>query len=166
MEKENYRKRIIDEKIGVYLETFGAVCLEGPKWCGKTSTCEQAANSVYEVADPSGNFQNRRLAEIDPLAVLDGDKPRLIDEWQEVPAIWDAVRFAVDKADANGQFLLSGSSTPKRKGIYHSGAGRIARLRMNTMSLYETGDSSGIVSLASLVDKCPETKFTGETKTG
>ena len=164
MENKNYRKRIIDEKLKTYLETFGAVCLEGPKWCGKTWTCEQTARSEFEVADPSGDFQNRKLAEMDPKAILEGESPRLIDEWQEVPAIWDAVRFDVDKSEKVGKYLLSGSSTPKRKGIRHSGAGRIARLRMNTMSLYETGDSSGIVSLASLPDSAPKTVLTGERR--
>ena len=109
MLNKDYRKRIVDEKIKQYLEVFGAICIEGPKWCGKTWTCENVAGSKYEVADPSGGFQNRKLAEIDPSGILEGDSPRLIDEWQEVPGIWDAVRFAVDKIPEPGQFLLTGS---------------------------------------------------------
>lgn len=164
MKNINYKKRLIDGKLKTYLETFGAVCIEGPKWCGKTWTCKQAAESEFKVADPIGNFQNRHLAEIDPSAILEGKTPRLIDEWQEVPAIWDAVRFDVDQSETVGKYLLSGSSTPKRKGIHHSGAGRIARLRMNTMSLYESGKSSGIVSLATLVDNPPKATLTGEVQ--
>lgn len=162
MEKRNYHPRLIDRKIAQYLDTFGAVCVEGPKWCGKTWSCENICSSEYEVADPAGDFQNRKLAEMDPAAILEGSAPRLIDEWQEVPAIWDAVRFAVDQSNELGLYLLTGSSTPKRKGIHHSGAGRISRVRMNTMSLYETGDSSGIISLKEMVDQPVKMTLTGE----
>ncbi|MCF0187653.1 MAG: ATP-binding protein, partial [Bacteroidaceae bacterium] len=162
MINKDYRERIIDKKIKQWLDIFGAICVEGPKWCGKTWTCENVAGSKYEVADPAGNFQNRQLAEIDPSGVLEGDTPRLIDEWQEVPGIWDAVRFAVDKIPEPGKFLLTGSSTPKRKGVHHSAAGRIARLQMSTMTLYESGDSCGLVSLLDLVDSSPKMVLTGD----
>ena len=164
MVNKDYRERIVDDKIKQFLEVFGAICIEGPKWCGKTWTCDNVAKSKYEVADPAGNFQNRKLAEIDPSGILEGDSPRLIDEWQEVPGIWDAVRFAVDKIPEPGQFLLTGSSTPKRKGVHHSAAGRIARIRMTTMSLYESGDSSGCISLSGLVDSSPKMTLTGEVE--
>ena len=150
MEHENYMPRIIDSKIEEYLRTFGAVCVEGPKWCGKTWTSSYHSKSEIFIGDPAGNFQNRRLAEMSPALVLGGEKPRLIDEWQEVPPIWDAVRYHVDQSSQKGQFILTGSATPNHKGILHSGAGRIAKLRMRPMSLYESGDSSGVVSLEKL----------------
>ena len=105
MNRAEYKPRIIDATVEKYLRTFGAVCLEGPKWCGKTWTSAEHANSEFYVGDPTGNFQNRRLAEMDPSLVLGGDAPRLIDEWQEVPALWDAVRFEVDKSGEKGRFL-------------------------------------------------------------
>lgn len=150
MQKQNYRPRIIDRTVEEYLATFGAVCLEGPKWCGKTWTSSYHSKSEIYLGDPAGNFQNRQLAELSPALVLDGDAPRLIDEWQEVPPIWDAVRHRVDQSAQKGQFILTGSATPNHKGILHSGAGRIAKLRMRPMSLYESGDSSGQVSLEKL----------------
>ena len=150
MDHENYMPRIIDNKIEEYLKTFGAVCVEGPKWCGKTWTSSYHSKSAIFIGDPAGNFQNRKLAEMSPALVLGGEKPRLIDEWQEVPPIWDAVRYHVDQSSQKGQFILTGSATPNHKGILHSGAGRIAKLRMRPMSLYESGDSSGIVSLEKL----------------
>lgn len=150
MDKQNYMPRIIDAKIDEYLKAFGAVCVEGPKWCGKTWTSSYHSKSEVFIGDPAGNFQNRQLAELSPALVLDGETPRLIDEWQEVPPIWDAVRHKVDQTARKGQFILTGSATPNHKGILHSGAGRIAKLRMRPMSLYESGDSSGEVSLERL----------------
>ena len=147
MDKEKYIHRIIDNKISEYLQTFGAICIEGPKWCGKTWTSSYHSNSSIFLGDPAGNFQNRKLAEMSPDLILDGDFPRLIDEWQEVPPVWDAVRYKVDQIPQKGQYILTGSATPNHKGIMHSGAGRIAKLRMRPMSLYESGDSSGRVSL-------------------
>lgn len=147
MDKEKYIHRIIDNKISEYLQTFGAICIEGPKWCGKTWTSSYHSNSSIFLGDPAGNFQNRKLAEMSPDLILDGDFPRLIDEWQEVPPVWDAVRYKVDQVPQKGQYILTGSATPDHKGIMHSGAGRIAKLRMRPMSLYESGDSSGRVSL-------------------
>lgn len=148
--REGYMPRIIDARIGRMLKTFGAVCVEGPKWCGKTWTSMNHSNSEFNVGDKSNNFQNRTLARIDPDMVLQGERPLLIDEWQEVPILWDAVREEVDRENTKGRFILTGSSTPKTKGIMHSGAGRIGTVRMRTMSLFETGDSDGSVSLREL----------------
>lgn len=152
MNTVEYKSRLIDKKIDAYLSSFGAICIEGPKWCGKTMTALYHSKSEIFIGDPSGNFQNRNLARIAPDIVLEGETPRLIDEWQEVPSLWDAVRYKVDQASEKGMFILTGSSTPNHKGILHSGAGRIARIRMRTMSLYESGDSSGKVSLQKLCD--------------
>jgi len=145
-----YKSRLIDRKIAEYLSVFGAVCIEGPKWSGKTWSALNQSESVFYLDDPVGNFSNRTKTKLDPKFALEGSVPHLIDEWQEVPEIWDAVRFVVDQKGEKGQFLLTGSATPKRKGVHHSGVGRIATVRMQTMSLYETGDSSGMVSLQDL----------------
>ena len=115
MKNERYRPRIIDEQVEKYLSVFGAVCIEGPKWCGKTWTSSWHANSEVYIGDPAGNYQNRRLAQMEPNMVLTGEAPRLIDEWQEVPPLWDAVRYAVDQRGKKGQFILTDSATPKRK---------------------------------------------------
>ncbi len=163
MKQKEYKPRIIDERVEEYLNTFGAVCIEGPKWCGKTWTSRFHSESEYLVGDPENNFQNRNLAEMSPSLPLKGKTPRLIDEWQEVPPIWDAVRYEVDKRGEKGQFILTGSSTPKKKGILHSGAGRIGRLRMRTMSLYESGRSSGSVSLKELCDGKINAVLNGDT---
>lgn len=151
-DKSEYKRRVIDTTIETYLEVSGAVCIEGPKWCGKTWTSAFHSNSEFLVGDPTNNFSNRQLAELNPSLILQGETPRMIDEWQEVPSIWDATRAEVDKRHKKGQIILTGSSTPKTKGIMHTGSGRIVRLRMNTMSLYESGDSSGKVSLKELCD--------------
>lgn len=162
MDKEKYRPRLIDRQIQRHLSAFGAVCIEGPKWCGKTWTSSFHSNSEIFMGDPAGNFQNRKLAELNPSMILDGETPRLIDEWQEVPSIWDAVRYRVDQNPQKGQYLLTGSATPNHKGILHSGAGRIAKLRMRPMSLFESGDSSGKISLAALCQGTIEPVMTGE----
>ena len=162
-DKTKYKARIMDDEVQKYLDTFGAVCIEGPKWCGKTWISSYHAKSEFLIADSSNNFQNRRLAEMSPSVVLEGETPRLIDEWQEVDAIWDAVRYTVDQRGKKGQFILTGSSTPKKKeNRVHSGAGRIGKLRMRTMSLYESGDSSGKISLKELCDGKILTTLTGE----
>lgn len=134
--KELYKPRIIDAQVDTYLENFGAIRIEGPKWCGKTWTSSYHSNTELLVGDPAGNFQNRHLAEIAPSLILEGETPRLIDEWQEVPSIWDAVRYEVDRRGKKAQFILTGSSTLNRKGVMHSGAGRIGKLRMRTMSFF------------------------------
>ncbi len=161
-EQSKYKPRIIDKTVAKYLSTFGAVCIEGPKWCGKTWTSSHHSNSEFLIGDPANNFQNRNLAEMSPSLVLEGETPRLLDEWQEVPPIWDAVRYTVDRRAEKGQFILTGSSTPKRKGVLHSGAGRIGKLRMRTMSLYESGESSGAVSLEDLCNGKLTPALTGE----
>ena len=167
VDKKKYKARIMDEQVQKYLDTFGAVCIEGPKWCGKTWISSYHAKSEFLIADSSENFQNRRLAEMAPAMVLEGETPRLIDEWQEVDAIWDAVRYVVDRRGKTGQFILTGSSTPKRReNRVHSGAGRIGKLRMRTMSLYESGDSSGKVSLKDLCEGKIDTGLTCEAKLG
>lgn len=162
MDRQNYMPRIIDRQVEEYLSAFGAVCIEGPKWCGKTWTSSYHSRSEIYIGDPAGNFQNRQLAELSPALVLEGETPRLIDEWQEVPPLWDAVRYQVDQNPQKGQFILTGSATPNHKGILHSGAGRIARLRMRPMSLWESGDSSGKVSLQSLCHGEMTPAMTGE----
>ena len=160
--KEKYMPRIIDAAVERYLATIGAVCIEGPKWCGKTWTSSYHSRSEFLVGNPDNNYQNRALAEMSPSLVLEGETPRLIDEWQEVPPLWDAVRYTVDQRGKKGQFILTGSATPKRKGVLHSGAGRIGKLRMRTMSLYESGDSSGKVSLKELCEGKLTPSITGE----
>lgn len=162
MNKENYKARLIDETVDNYLEAFGAVCIEGPKWCGKTWTSSYHSNSEIYIGSSEGNFQNRTLAQMSPSLVLEGETPRLIDEWQEAPALWDAVRYHVDQNQKKGQFILTGSATPKKEGRLHSGAGRIARLRMRPMSLYESGQSSGDISLRDICNNEIKEKFTGE----
>lgn len=162
-DRQKYKARIMDEQVERYLQTFGAVCIEGPKWCGKTWISSYHANSEFLIADSTNNFQNRHLAELSPDLVLEGETPRLIDEWQEVEAIWDAVRYTVDRRGEKGQFILTGSSTPKvKEQRVHSGAGRIGRLRMRTMSLYESGDSSGKISLEQLCEGNMTPAMTGD----
>lgn len=153
MKMNKYRNRIVDNTIEKYLKLFGAICIEGPKWCGKTWTSRYHSNSEFLVGDPNGNFSNRSFAEMEPYSVLKGETPRLIDEWQEVPLLWDATRSFVDNNDEKSQIILTSSSTPQIKGILHSGTGRIKNIRMNTMSLYESGDSTGIISLKDLCEK-------------
>lgn len=162
MEREDYRPRLIDNIIDSYLEAFGAVCVEGPKWCGKTWTSSYHCKSEIMLGNPDGNFQNRQLAQMSPSLVLEGETPRLIDEWQEVPQLWDAVRYKVDQSGNKGQFILTGSATPNHKGILHSGAGRIAKLRMRPMSLFESGNSSGDISLKDICEGRIEHKISGE----
>lgn len=162
MKNPEYKPRIADEEIDENLKAFSAVSIDGPKWCGKTWAAEHAASSEIKIGDPTGNFQNRRLAEMNPSLVLDGERPHLIDEWQEVPSLWDAVRAKSDENRQKGKFILTGSSTPRRKGIMHSGAGRIARIHMHTMSLYENGESSGEISLQDICDQKAPDVMTGE----
>ncbi len=160
--RKEYRRRIIDSTIETYLSVSGGISIDGPKGCGKTRTAAHHAGSVYPVGNPGNEHSKRKLAELQPCLVLRGDTPRLIDEWQEVPELWDAVRMEIDSRNRKGQFILTGSSTPKRKGIMHSGVGRIACLRMDTMSLYETGDSSGLISLGDICNGELEMTLTGE----
>ncbi len=147
---DGYIERIIDSSIERLLRIYGAVCIEGPKWSGKTWTSRNHSSSASFLGDPAGNFKNRMLAELDPALVLEGEQPRLIDEWQTVPPIWDAVRYKVDETGRKGQFILTESSTPVLKGILHGGTGRIGKITMRTMSLYEMGKSTGDVSIMDL----------------
>lgn len=162
MIKSEYLPRLVDPMVERYLRVFNAVCVEGPKWCGKTWTSSYHCNSEFLVGAAEGNFQNKRLAEMSPSVVLEGETPRLLDEWQEVPPLWDAVRAETDKRAKKGQFIMTGSSTPNYKGVLHSGAGRIGRLRMYPMSLYESHDSSGKVSLQALCNGEAPSAMTGE----
>lgn len=147
-----YKNRIIDKEIEENLKIFGAVCIEGPKWCGKTWTSRFHSNSEYLVGDSKNNFANKKLAMVSVNSIFDGEKPRLIDEWQEVPEIWDAVRSIVDKDKEKGKFILTGSTVVDKNRIMHSGAGRIARIKMQTMSLFESSKSSGKVSLKNICE--------------
>ena len=150
---EKYRKRIADDLLQDKLHSKGAVLIEGTKWCGKTTTALQAAKSVLNMDKPSELENNIRLSEIDPSILLDGDCPRLIDEWQIAPRLWDAIRYEVDRRGKMGQFILTGSAVPvDSKSITHSGTGRFSWLKMRPMSLYESEESSGEVSLADLFE--------------
>lgn len=146
-----YRPRVLDSLLKRKLEGIGAVLLEGPKLCGKTTTAEQFANSVLYMANPEDREENIQMASIRPSLLLKGETPRLIDEWQLAPKLWDAVRFEVDHRAKTGQFILTGSAVPAdRSSIFHTGTGRVAWLRMRTMSLFESGESNGQVSLSRL----------------
>lgn len=150
----NYRPRIADKLLENKLKGMGAVLVEGAKWCGKTTTGEQHAASVLYMDNPKDRTSNIQMVKINPDFLLYGATPRLIDEWQIAPELWDAVRFAVDHRDEDGQFILTGSVTPLSdeddEKIHHSGVGRIARLRMRPMTLWESGDSTGEISLGVL----------------
>lgn len=148
---KNYRKRIADNILQRKLEGKGAVLIEGPKWCGKTTTAEQIANSVLYMDDPESKAQNITMAELNPKRLLKGNAPRLIDEWQLAPKLWDAIRFEIDHRGSLGQFVLTGSAVPPdTKDIAHSGTGRFTWLTMRPMSLFESGESTGEVSLKHL----------------
>ena len=151
---KEYRKRIADDILSRKLEGKGAVLIEGPKWCGKTTTAEQIAASILYMDDPEKKEQNISMSELNPKRLLKGETPRLIDEWQLAPKLWDAIRFEVDHRRELGQFLLTGSAVPvDTKEITHSGTGRFTWLTMRPMSLYESGDSTGDVSLKDLFEE-------------
>lgn len=155
---KKYYPRIVDKVLELYLKAFGAVVIKGPKWSGKTTTAEQKANSVLKLQDPDLSENYLALADFKPSLLLEGDTPRLIDEWQMAPVLWDAVRNAVDQRQKTGQFILTGSTVVDRSKMMHSGTGRIAQMPMSTMSLFEYGESNGTVSLNSLFANEP---FTG-----
>lgn len=163
MEIKNYKKRIVDEKIERYLKLFGAICIEGPKYCGKTWAGRNHAKSESLLYVKTGGSSNEvELAKISPEIVLEGEKPKLIDEWQEATNLWDEIRYDVDRTGLKGQYILTGSSTPKREGISHSGAGRFGKIQLRTMSLFESGDSTGDISLKDICYGAYIAKFTGE----
>lgn len=147
-----YLSRSADILLEEKLDAFGAVLIEGPKWCGKTTTAKQQAKSVLEMQDPDMSLGYLRTAETKPSLLLAGDTPRLIDEWQDAPVLWDAVRTMVDRRVEPGQFILTGSNAIDRKKIKHSGTGRIARMKMYPMSLWESKESNGKISLEALFD--------------
>lgn len=158
----DYKHRVADDILIRKLEGKGAVLIEGPKWCGKTTTAEQVAASVLYMDNPEKKQQNIAMAELNPSRLLAGNVPRLIDEWQLAPKLWDAIRFQADHRGLTGQFILTGSSVPADTSeITHSGTGRFTWLTMRPMSLYESEDSSGDVSLKSLFDS--HTDIDGES---
>ncbi len=162
--ENGYKKRLIDSKIDRYLDTFGAILIEGPKWCGKTWTSLNHAESVSYLTEDS----TKRLALINPKNIFSDKRPQLIDEWQIVPTIWDSVRHECDKGKGPGNFILTGSTTlrvnDREKQVFHSGAGRIARMKMQTMSLYESLDSSGNVSISDMLKGKDVSKNTGSVE--
>lgn len=165
--EDGYKERLIDKKISQYLKIFGAVSIEGPKLCGKTWTAKNHANSAVFLDDSSANFDMRAKAKMDVSLILNMEKPQLIDEWIEVPEIWDAVRHICDKDKTKGKFILTESTTLRKKEqeekIHHSGAGRIDRMKMYSMSLYESGDSTGDASLKKMFEGTQENTLTKKT---
>ncbi|MDE6415816.1 MAG: DUF4143 domain-containing protein [Duncaniella sp.] len=149
----DYRKRIVDTQLEYRLEEMGAVVIEGPKWCGKTTTAEQKARSIVYLSDPQTRQQYLDMLQVNPGVILRGEAPRLIDEWQIAPQLWDSIRSEIDRRRLTGQFILTGSAVPPETDkIFHSGTGRYAWLTMRTMSLWESGDSTGEISLRNLFD--------------
>ena len=151
---DGYLPRVADELLANKLKTSGAVHIKGPKWCGKTATAQRLATSAVYFQDPDKGPSLLELASSKPSVLLDGPEPRLLDEWQMAPQMWDAVRYAIDRGHGRGRFILTGSATPRRagQGPVHSGVGRIAKLYMRTMTLYESGESTGQVSLRALFE--------------
>ena len=160
--KNKYLPRIADAKLALALQAMGAVLIEGPKWCGKTSTAEHIAKSVLYMQDPDTFEENMLKAKTKPSLLLEGETPRLLDEWQVAPVLWNAVRFSVDKRQDTGQFILTGSVVPVRTDDMHSGTGRISRMKMRTMSLFESGESSGEISLGDIFEG--ETEMFGKSR--
>ena len=149
---KEYLRRIVDKELQLRLEAFGATLIVGPKWCGKTTTAEEQAKSILKMQDPDMREGYLATANAKPSLLLKGENPRLIDEWQEAPVLWDAVRTAVDQRQEEGLFILTGSTSVDEKQIHHTGTGRISRLKMYTMSLFESGESNGRISLKELFD--------------
>jgi uncharacterized protein len=147
---KEYLPRIADKELALRLESFGATLIVGPKWCGKTTTAEQQAKSILRMQDPDMKSAYIASAKVKPSLLLNGDKPRLLDEWQDAPELWDSVRTAVDKENKVGQYILTGSNSVDSKKVMHSGIGRISRMKMYPMSLYESLESNGKVSLKEL----------------
>ena len=150
---KEYIPRYVDRQLEETLEYIGATLIVGPKWCGKTTTAKQFANSEIQLQNPQKTEAYLKLADTDPLILLEGENPRLIDEWQMAPKLWDAVRYSVDERNEYGLYILTGSTMVDNSKIMHSGAGRITRLLMRPMSLYESGDSTGEISIMDLFDR-------------
>lgn len=156
-----YLTRIADQELATRLNYMGAVLIEGPKWCGKTTTAAQQAKSIIQLQDPDKRQSYLATAQIKPSNLLIGDTPRLIDEWQDAPVLWDAVRTMVDRRGGEpGQFILTGSNSIDLKSILHSGTGRISRMKMLPMTLFESGESTGAISIKALFDN-PEMDIDG-----
>lgn len=148
-----YKPRVVDQILSRKLKGKGAIVIEGPKWCGKSTTAEQIAKSVIYINSPEEINYYRQLVKISPKDILKGEKPLLLDEWQNIPSIWDSIRFEIDHSGLMGQFILTGSAIPvDMSGVMHSGTGRFGWLKMRTMSLWESNDSNGGVSLQNLFD--------------
>lgn len=145
-----YLSRVIDKEIESYLEAFGAILISGPKWCGKTTSASMKSKSILKLQDPDKSQGFLLTAQTKPSLLLEGEKPRLIDEWQMAPVLWDAVRTSVDETGLEGQYILTGSTAIDESKIMHTGTGRIARLKMYTMSLFESLESNGTISLSNL----------------
>jgi predicted AAA+ superfamily ATPase len=156
MAKKVYKPRLCDAELQLALNSSGAVLIEGAKWCGKTSTANQVAKSVIYMQDPDLSASYQAMINAKPSLLLKGETPLLIDEWQMAPVLWDAVRFEVDKRGEIGQFILTGSAVPKDNVIAHTGTGRIARIKMRPMSLFESQESNGTFSLGALFDGVQE----------
>ncbi|WP_276359607.1 DUF4143 domain-containing protein [Daejeonella sp. H1SJ63] len=152
MSKKTYLPRLCDAELKLALESTGAVLIEGAKWCGKTSTATKVAGSIVYMQDPDNTISYQQMADTKPSLLLKGAIPRLIDEWQVAPVLWDAVRFQVDQRAEKGQFILTGSAVPPDNVTAHTGTGRISRLMMRPMSLFESEESNGEISLKSLFD--------------
>lgn len=151
--KKEYKPRMVDRLIARKLAGKGAVLIEGPKWCGKTTTARQQANSMLDLGDSDVLKQSQQMMEVSPKTLLRGETPRLIDEWQTLPLLWDSIRSEVDQRGTFSQFILTGSSVlPQADATTHSGTGRIARVKMRPMSLFESGESTGSVSLRQLFE--------------
>lgn len=159
MKNTSYKIRLVDSLLDRKLQGKGAVLVEGPKWCGKTTTAAQKAASSLKLGDVGVFRQSRQIAEMNPALLLEGATPRLIDEWQTIPDLWDSVRSEVDERNAFGQFILTGSAVPvSTEQLIHTGTGRITRLMMRTMTLFESGESNGAISLKDLFES-PEQIF-------
>ena len=143
-----YRKRMADKQLLENLDAFGAVVMEGPKGCGKTTTAQQVAASIIKLQDPDNYEAYKATAESRPSMLLKGDNPRLIDEWQDFPVVWDAVRNSVDGSDEVGLYILTSYKAFDPEKVKHSGSNRIELMKMSTMSLYESGESNGLISLS------------------
>jgi predicted AAA+ superfamily ATPase len=150
MKKKNYLPRLCDVELQMALKSSGAVLIEGAKWCGKTSTATHASESVVYLQDPDHARAYQAIADTKPSLLLKGTTPRLLDEWQVAPVLWDAVRFEVDQRTEPGQFILTGSAVPMESETAHTGTGRISRIKMRTMSLFESKESNGQISLSAL----------------